>query len=73
MLTTCDVGITLWVTDIALSCAAQLEAHEDTRRQGGPLGRCRRRSLEEQGKREAEQRKFRARPFVKLVVPGQIS
>ncbi|KAK1692539.1 hypothetical protein QYE76_009236 [Lolium multiflorum] len=35
-----DVGITLRVTDIALSCAAQLEAHEDTRQQGGPLGRC---------------------------------
>jgi hypothetical protein len=29
--TVSDVGITLRVTIIALSCAAQLEAHEDTR------------------------------------------
>jgi hypothetical protein len=43
-----DMGITLRVTDIALSCTAQLEAHEDTRWQDGPLGRCWRGFLEEQ-------------------------
>jgi hypothetical protein len=43
-----DVGITLRVTGIDLSHVAQLEAHEDNRRQGGPLGRCRRRFLEDQ-------------------------
>ena len=46
------MGITLRVTDIALSYVAQLEAHEDTRWQGGPLGRCWRRFLEEQDREE---------------------
>jgi hypothetical protein len=45
--TRADVGITLRVTVIALSCPVQLEAHEDTRWQDGPLGRCRRGFLEE--------------------------
>jgi hypothetical protein len=45
-----DVGITLRVTGIDLSRVAQLEAHEDNRRQGGPQGRCRRRFLEDQDK-----------------------
>jgi hypothetical protein len=47
-----DVGITLRVTVIALSYTAELEAHEDSRWRGGPLGRCRRRFLEEQDEEE---------------------
>jgi hypothetical protein len=43
-----DVGINFRVTDIALSCTAQLEAHEDTRWQGGLQRRCQRRFIEEQ-------------------------
>ena len=46
------MGITLRVTDIALSRTAQLEAHEDTRWQGGPLGRCREKFLEEQDRKQ---------------------
>jgi hypothetical protein len=54
-----DVGITLRVTIIALSYTAQLEAHEDTRRQGGPLGRCRRRFVEEQDGEEPNKESLR--------------
>ena len=63
-----DVGITLRVTDIALSCAAQLEAHEDTRWLGGPLGRCRRGFLEEQDMEGAEQGKIGDRSTVNQLV-----
>jgi hypothetical protein len=47
-----DMGITLRVTVISLSCMAQLEAHEDTRWQAGPLRRCGRRFLEGQDEEE---------------------
>ena len=46
-----DVGITLRVTSIVLPLTARPGAHEDTRRPGGPLGRFRRRILQEQGKK----------------------
>jgi hypothetical protein len=47
-----DVGITLRVTDIAIFCTVQLKAHEDTRWQGGPVGRCWKIFLEEQDREE---------------------
>ena len=53
-----DVGITLRVTDVALSCIDQLEAHEDTRRLDGPLGRRTRRFLDGQDKEANKQGKI---------------
>ena len=63
-----DVGTTLRVTDIALSCIDQMEAHESTRWQDGPLGRCGGRLLEVQDTEEAEQGKIRDRSTVSLLV-----
>ena len=64
------MGITLRVTDVALSCIDQLEAHEDTRRLDGPLGRCTKRFLDGQDKEAAEQGKIGFKPIVNLVVLG---
>ena len=67
------MGITLRVTGIALSRIAQLEAHEDNRWQGGPLGRCNGRFLEVQDTEGAEQGKFRDKSTVNLVVLDETS
>jgi hypothetical protein len=63
-----DVGITLRVTNVALPYTVQLEAHEGTRWQDGPLGRCGGRLLEVQDTEEAEQGKIRDRSTVNLLV-----
>jgi hypothetical protein len=62
------VGITLRITDVALPYTVKLEAHEGTRWQDGPLGRCKGRFLEVQDAEGAEQGKFRDRSIVNLVV-----
>jgi hypothetical protein len=66
--TAIDVGTTLRVTDVALPYTVQLEAHEGTRWQDGPLGWCNGRFLEVQDTEGAEQGKFRDRSTVNLVV-----
>ena len=63
-----DVGITLRLTNIALPYTVQMEAHEGTRREGGPLGWCGGRLLEVQDTEEAEQGKIRNRSTVNLLV-----
>ena len=61
------MGITLRVTDIALS---YIEAHEDTWRKDGPPGRRTIRILDGQGKEAAEQGNIRSKIAVNLVVLG---
>ena len=62
------MGITLRVTTIALPYTAQVEAHEGTRRQDGPLGRCGERLLEIQDAERDEEGKNRDRSIVSLLV-----
>ena len=52
------MGITLRVTSIALFGIDKLEAHEDTRRLDGPLGRRTRRFLDGQVKEANKQGKI---------------
>ena len=62
------MGITLRVTNVALPYAVQLEAHEGTRWQDGPLGRCGGGLLEVQDTEEAEQEKIGNRSIVNPLV-----